>query len=841
MNPRLYRAGTVNFFMVLKDNKPIFSKWVRGLWLLAMIGIIGLVGDRLWLFLDHTVPAWDQADYLNGAIIYRQALQTPSWFNSEWWRNLWLLSPKIPPLTYILTVPFFNLLGISSDHAMWVMCIFMALLLLGVYSLGVILFDVSVGLWAALLSQLMPGLYVYRLEFLLDFPLTAIVTFSYFLLTFWYFQPSNRLQGWLKAIAFGLSLGLALMVKQTSLFFLFFPLLWVGISLLWHRLWLRLGQIIVGLGSSFLLFWPWYRTNWLLMLTSGKRATIDSALIEGDPSLTSLDAWTYYFKVFPYFLSWPLLLVPIVGLILAAVYWRNRQNPDVKNLAAKSIPSRWLWLGIFLVGGYLLSSLNINKDARYILPLYPTLALVLAIGLRSWQGRWAKVVRWGTIGLVFVLMILNLFPLGGNFLSANLSPRMQHLPYMGESWQNEAVITEILGTSPYLRSTLGVLPSTAQLNQHTFSFYGGKFNQQVAGRQVGVRETEIEADADSLDWFITKTGDQGSIPDAQPDMVKRIEQGSDFQRTQQWSLPDQSILSLYHRLIPSVEVKPIAQLDSPVQLSDVQVPQTAPPNHPIPIIYQWQGNWQDLQSGIVILTWENADGRSRWLHDHGIGMGALQTPNNQMPTDNSFQVIERTAMLPDDKITPGEYTLSAIYLNRQTGATSKIATPKVKLIIDPLAVPVSAPPLDLVTQLRTAAKGLAEGIKGVEPIFQLTARINQYDSTQDYVKQTAIALDYRLKQENNLDWAYGLAIAQVLQQNINGAISALHKVIQLDPTNPYHYGYLAFVYLYDWRGYDAQQVLNIGQQLNPNIPELKTLQGVAALMQGNLVRALNTL
>jgi 4-amino-4-deoxy-L-arabinose transferase-like glycosyltransferase len=165
------------------------------------------------------------------------------------------------------------------------------------------------------------------------------------------------------AIAWGFSLGIAFLLKQTALFFLFCPLAWALLQILKNRQWERLGQYLSGLLVAVAIFYPWYRTNWLLMLTSGKRATIDSALIEGDPSLTSLDAWTYYLKVLPYFLSWVLLIVPLVGFLLNRFYGGKKRI-----FAAKSAP---IWLGVFLIGGYLFSSLNINKDARYILPLLP--------------------------------------------------------------------------------------------------------------------------------------------------------------------------------------------------------------------------------------------------------------------------------------------------------------------------------------------------------------------------------------------------------------------------------------------------------------------------------------
>ncbi len=88
------------------------------------------------------------------------------------------------------------------------MAIYSALLLFSVYGLGIILFNGTVALWAVLICQFLPGLYYYRLEYLLDFPLAAIVTFSYLCLTWWRFSG----QGWLKAIAFGISCGLGMLV-----------------------------------------------------------------------------------------------------------------------------------------------------------------------------------------------------------------------------------------------------------------------------------------------------------------------------------------------------------------------------------------------------------------------------------------------------------------------------------------------------------------------------------------------------------------------------------------------------------------------------------------------------
>ena len=900
------------------------------------LGILGLIWlasalcDRLWFALDNSVPAWDEADYLTGSLNYWQALQHPEWFSGEWWTNFWQLSSKIPPFTYIATAIIQHVFGRGMDQATLVLLLFHAILIGSVYGLGVQLFNRRVGLWAAGLTVLLPGLYRYRLEFLLDYPLTAVVTLSFFCLTVWRTQslkpviakPQPNYQSLVWAIIFGLSLGLALMVKQTALFFLFIPIVWVMAGTIRRRNWGRLAQLIVGLFVSGFVFYPWYRTNWLLILTSGKRATLDSAIAEGDPALNTWEAWLYYGKILPFLVSWVLLLVPIVGLIL---YWRKkervwgRERNDIfstqrgaevnaeerrgfqKRYGLGGLGWSFGWLAVFLVGGYLLCSLNVNKDARYILPLLPVFSLVLASGLVLWQGRWGKSVRWGTVGLASVLMVLNLFPLAGAFLTQFLSPRVQHFPNFGQPVPLAQVIDEIIEISPNLQTTLGVLPSTPEINQHNLNYYGALRDFQVYGRQVGVREKQVEQDARSLSWFVTKTGDQGSVPEAQTAMVEKVEKGGEFQLQKTWDLPDGSLLKLYHRHQPFFKVEKVnrkqsiigTELDpivgavlgthfryppinvqqnppsSPmneqqnkplfnslplsvvegldkIQLNRVIVPETAPPGVPVPVTYEWTGDWQPLQSGIVLLTWYSLEGgyQYQWLHDHGIAMGNLfpkSTNNRQLSTVTNpspkYQVIERMAMLPTADIPAGAYTLKATYLNRETGETYPISVPAVQIKIDPKASTIPAPELDLITQFRTLAATLPNGSDSMEAIFEQTGRINQYDPIQDYLVQADLALTHRLKLEpQRLDFAYALALSKVLQVDAQGAIAALKRVVQLDPQNPYAHAYLAFVYLYEWRGQDAQTALKPALNLSPNLPEVQALSGIAALMQGNLVK-----
>ncbi|HEY9637321.1 MAG TPA: glycosyltransferase family 39 protein [Coleofasciculaceae cyanobacterium] len=870
---------------------------------LGAIWLVGALCDRLWLALDHSVPAWDQTNHLTGSLNYLNALQHAQWFSGEWWQSLWKLSSKYPPLTYIATAPFQQLFGTGPDQALLVNLLFSAVLVGSVYGLGKHLFNQQVGLWAALICILLPRLYIVRVNYLTDYPLTALVAASFWCLTVWR-DAKTKWQGWRWALAFGFCFGLAMMVKQTVIFFLFVPLLWLLSTLLRQQAWGRIAQLIGGFLLSAFIFGPWYRPNWIFLFSTAQNAVIDPAMQEGDPPLNTLAAWTYYWNDLPRAVSWPLLVVPLVGLLLYwsrlfpalgnhangertsydATEYRTQESGDSREVNPKSTPPNsslsranpklldganstrvkalaFRWLALFLIASYLICSVNQNKDLRYIMPYLPILSVVLAYGLTVWPRR-LRFVRWGAVGLAFLLMCLNFFPIGGKpgaYLAQVLSSKSQNYPYLSQEWPHVQVIDEIIRTQPQLRSTVGVMPRIPEINHNNLNYYGALRKFQVYGREVGVRKKFVAQDARSLSWFITKTGDEATRREAQALLIQTVEQSPDFKLQKNWNLPDRTVLKLYHRAQAPIQVQPLQQPLSQVRLERVSVPEQTPPGVPVPVTYEWSGPWQSLKSGIVLLSWkgvetaesQNSNPQSkiqnlhsnRWLHDHGIAMGELHSGRlSAAQSQSSFRVIEKIAMLPPADMAAGSYTLEATYLNRETGENYPIAVPSVSLNIVPNAPATPAPELDLLTQLRTLAASLPQGRKALDQVFDEIGRINQYDPVQDYTRQTELAMNYRLEQEpQNVNWAYTLAFSNILQKDAEGAIAALKRVVQLDSQNPYAHAYLAFVYLYQWRGRDAQEAIQPAVALNPNIPEIQALSGAAALLQGNVFKAWQTL
>lgn len=905
----------------------------RNIWILFLIWLGGVVCDRIWWSLDEGVPGWDQADYLTGTLNYGAALSRPEWGNGDWWRNLWLLSSKIPPLTYMVAGVLQNFVGVGVESATIIMSLYSGVLLAAVYGLGWVLFDGNLGLLAAGLCQIIPGLYRLRLDFLLDYPLAAMVALCFLCVTLWHFSGTSFLQKeaksigntnlpkegdrwndnpkspiqnpkWYKslglAISCGITFALALLTKQTAVFFLLVPIVWSGATALFSRHWLRVGQFLLGVWVATWIFMPWYRTNWLLILTSGKRASIDSAIAEGDPPLNTLAAWTFYWEQLPHQLSFPLLVMPLVGLIIYGWHcFRQRkgksvpheglyatqhennsfpletghvtslphsslssykldytnQNPNPHQNTSKSLR----WLALFLIASYLLSSVNINKDDRYIIPYLPSLTIILAYGLTRIKSYWWRNLRLTTLILTTCLTLINLFPLPGAGIAQIFAPHSQHYPYQGAKYPHTAVIAEIMRTQPYLRSTVAVLPSTPDVNQHNLNYYGAisrregasqTANFQVYGRQVATNRQYLERDIAALDWFITKTGNQGSVRDIQAEAVSKVETSPDLQLHKTWQLPDGESLKLYHRIQPATIVTPInpppSQVNPNIELIDVKLPDASPGGVPIPITYTWQGNLQAFHDGVMLLTWRRIDGNSdnsnnlnidqqQWFHDHSIGMGDIYP---RFHGNMYAQVRDRTAMSPPQSIAPGKYTLEATYLHRQTQATYTVKVPNITIEINPQVPASAAPEPDLASQFRQMAATMPQGISAFENIFAEIGRINQYDPTQDYLQQVLIASQYRLQQQpQNRELAYTVALSNVLLRRVEDAIASLEYVTKIDSQNPFAWGYLAFVHLYNWHPQAAETALKPALELNPHIRELQALSGVAALFQGKFIAA----
>ena len=854
-------------------SKVRLPSWVTSpTFILGLLWLLTAIADRLWFSLDNAPPAWDQGEHLNKALNFWRVWQSPERFSTAWWTDLWQQAPTYrAPLTYLFTVPVLQWLGQTYDAATTVNLIFTAILLISVYHLGKHLFSTTVGLWAAIFCAIAPFLVFQRTDYLLDYPLAAIATFSYLSMSKW--RDARGWQQWTWAIASGIGVGACFLTRGTGILLIVLPCLWLVVGTLWRRQWIRLIQLVLLFISAWFVIGGWFTTNWLTIISSTLRVNELGKIYYNSPQANTLMGWLFYAQMLPDMFS-PFLLFSSLGcwlLFSGRWAWRKlaltpqlvkvtteetEQSPEdspkaVKDLKTdysqtKSNARTWRWLALFTLGTYILISLGSNKINRFILPYLPSVAIVLAYGFSLGKGLWWNAFRYLVVSLAALSVFVHQFP-----VSAGIGViGERHFPDFGATYPHIELINAITKKQPYLRSTLGVLTNTPQLNPMNIDFFGASTGFQVYGRQVGTDPKYTEQDGRSLSWYVTKTGDQGDysfIEAGQASLKQKLESSADLPITQQWKLPDGSDLRLHQREPLPLTVTPV-QGNAPsdrLKLISVNVPTQAPSGQPVPVTYTWQGNWDNLKNAIVVLTWQQQNGKAYWIHDHAIAFGNLyQSPtNNGNNSSGEFQVTEVTAMLPPATLPNDTYVLKATVLDRKTGSSLPLTIPSVQIQLA-AGLPQLAPELDLQTQLSQLTTLLPVG--KIDPIFAELATINQYDPTQDYVLQAEKSLSYRVQQAspddpNRIPLLYNLAFTYILQKQPQPAIATFEKLTNLDSQNPNARTYLGFVHLYNWQGAQAQAAFDKAAQIAPQLPELRTLNIVAAAMQFNIPKALQLL
>jgi len=815
----------MNNYRYLKINKDYI--------ILLTIWLIGLLIDRTWFFLDESIPSYDQSAHLTAALHHYRIFQNLNILSGNWWLSLWELTPSYrAPFVYICTVPFLVLFGKGYDQASLVNLLYTAIMILSVYHLGNYLFkNRKIGITASIFCLLFPIMGIMRTDYLLDYGLTSIVIATFTILTIWK-DSHTGFVSWILTLILGVGIGLIMLAKPTGFIFILIPSIYTLIIFISKRKFIKLIQTALSLILAWLICGSWYSLNWLTIITSALNAN-NVGKGEGDPAATTIAGWLYYPQTIPETVGFPILFMSIGILLIYLFKHRFSQNIVKDNLAKSALN----WLFIFLIGSYVICSLGTNKDIRFILPSFPVISLILAYFFNLIENIWFNKLRLATFIVSGIVLLNNLFPLpliqayGGKHLPNNESKK----------YPLAELIEKIYQTTPYLKTTLGVVPvSTPQVNEFTLDYFGTLADFRVYGRKLTMKLSQVDQDLQYLSWYVTKDNEPdepGEKGETKRKLKSLIETSPDLKLQSDWVLPHGDKLRLYHRKNPQIVVEKLIEKlnnDHHNQKS-VTLEKVITANQFIigknnSVTYQITGSWDELQNGLLLLKWQN--GQSAWYHDHAIALGNLYCGIKCHPQGN-FRVIENLATFIPQELPLGKYQLSAFYLDRMTG---KI-TPLNSLNSSDINVNVTAtgklektPPLDLVSRMSQLAVELQNG--KLDNIFVQIDNFNQYDATQDYLKQIEFAANYYLKnQPNNLNWRYTLVLSQLLQRKAPALIQNLTELTKYDRQNPYTWLYLGVVYLYDFQPRQAEKQLIMVEKIKPDIPELKTLKTVTNIMK----------
>jgi hypothetical protein len=156
-----------------------------------------------------------------------------------------------------------------------------------------------------------------------------------------------------------------------------------------------------------------------------------------------------------------------------------------------------IWLLITLFSSYILRTLGTNRDIRYynIISIFPIISLILAYFFQIIENLSFYRLRLATLGFGVIVLLNNSFPLAliqawvGRYLCNDDSKK----------YPLSQLIYEINQTTPYLRSTLEIIPvSTPQIKELTLDYYGKLADFHVHGRKL---TTELAYVNQDLQYF----------------------------------------------------------------------------------------------------------------------------------------------------------------------------------------------------------------------------------------------------------------------------------------------------------------------------------------------------
>ncbi|GCE65000.1 phospholipid carrier-dependent glycosyltransferase [cyanobiont of Ornithocercus magnificus] len=467
-----------------------------------LVWFLSTIADRLWWSSCKGVPAWDQADYLNSALDHGRALGIMPGNAWQGWPALLDLSPKIPPLASLINGSVMAMAGDTPAQAAWSLSLWNGSLIIVIAAWGCRLSGKKLALLSVLFVSLAPALLFLRTNYVLELPLAAGVSLALWRLGCW--ADPHTGGAWNQVLVSAFAVSIALLIKQSAVLILLVPCLFASWCR-WHHSRGRL-QVLVGIGIILASMLPWLQHNWVTVVAGTNRAVIQSAAKEGDPSLLSLDSWTWYLRLLPRQSGLVLLGIGFVGLLLVWQCYTKRVSCNEKG------PENvwgWRWLVFSLMSGWLLTTLSPNKDPRYITPLLPSLILLLA---RGWLelGFWLQHI--GQYKKRHPMLVILLAAALITTLLSSWSAQRRRLVQECHNAPLAKVVKIAGGANPdNLPGTLIVVPSTPDMNQHNVSFYGRRAGGQLVGRQLGGQDTDVKPVLDGANWVVLAEGKQGSV------------------------------------------------------------------------------------------------------------------------------------------------------------------------------------------------------------------------------------------------------------------------------------------------------------------------------------------
>jgi len=347
---------------------PLISSARGHLILLLACWLLHLAFNAAFLSTDRSGPhGFDAANHLDLVYQFKEGITfggaAAAWQEFRGTHHLvW------PPLAHLILGSTAALFDGSMSAVRLYNLLFLAVLMGGVYWIGGICHSRRAGLLAALCTSFTPAIYGASRDFGIDLPCAAMVAVSLgALLSTRGFANTRR------SLLFGALVGLAILARGQSLFFLSLPAMITAGRGMTRGGWRSTGNALLALATALIISAAWWYGKVSLLLE-------ELSWHFNDPSLTPAVAmprevvggWQLYLGWLPLLYTLPLVLA-CAALLPAWVRARHKARYE---LAA--------WILFPLALHLVMAHQNVtSRQLRYLLPLAPALLLMASIGALS--------------------------------------------------------------------------------------------------------------------------------------------------------------------------------------------------------------------------------------------------------------------------------------------------------------------------------------------------------------------------------------------------------------------------------------------------------------------------
>ncbi|MGD8719353.1 MAG: LmeA family phospholipid-binding protein [Candidatus Zixiibacteriota bacterium] len=472
--------------------RPIRARIRWGLVLVAAALAFHFVANLVWFSQYDVPPSWDFAVHLTKSLEYADALFSGRWAELADVDNYY---PPLGRLPAVLAYPLFGrteAVGVSANFAWFV------ILVAATYGLGRRLGDRRAGAAAALFAAFTPFLYNYTRFYALVVPGTAAAAAA-----LWALLSTDGFRRPGRSFLFGVTLGLAVLVKWSVAAFVLPPLLWAllspgrgpGEAVSRSRRFLNAGLAAL---PAFLVASPWYLRH-LFHFVRAARHTAVEAVAQGDPAVFTAASFTHYLSAGVYQFGIAMLVVGAAALVYCAV----RRRPGTA------------YLLFWVLGSYLILTLLRNKDYRFTAPMLPAFAVAFGVAFADLPKKWLRISAASAAGAyalsIFFVGSFGIGDLPGHLVWKPLRTRLivydSEIPRR-EDWGLVPILNEVAAGAKGRDGPINlcVIPNCATFAEVTFRYYATRDG-------LPVRVFRPRDDFPNFcDFVVSKDGDQGDDP-----------------------------------------------------------------------------------------------------------------------------------------------------------------------------------------------------------------------------------------------------------------------------------------------------------------------------------------